>query len=107
MPREPHRNGENASKAGAEAAAGGGDPGGGTLYETVLAFEAAHRRRSPDGMRACFHEDALIESIASEGEPLDADATAEALRVALADGVYEIGDWHYEEMAPDVILSWT
>jgi hypothetical protein len=77
------------------------------LMETVKRFEAAHAQRSIEGMRACFHDDALIESVASYGKPLGADETAEALRAAFNDGVYAIGDWAYEEIAPDTVLSWT
>jgi hypothetical protein len=77
------------------------------LMETLKRFEEAHRHQSIEGMRACFHDDALIESVASFGQPLGADETAEALRVAFGDGVYEIGDWEYEEVRPDTVLSWT
>ncbi|HEY4348374.1 MAG TPA: hypothetical protein VGM80_12360 [Gaiellaceae bacterium] len=75
--------------------------------ETLKRFESAHRRVSVAAMRACFHDDALIESVASDGRPLDADRTVEALREALADGVYAIGDWQYEELEPTVVLSST
>jgi hypothetical protein len=77
------------------------------LMETMKRFEAAHERGLVDATRACFHDGAIIESVASEGAPLTADATAEALREALSDGVYAIGDWSYEEIDPEVVLSWT
>jgi hypothetical protein len=78
-----------------------------SLIETLRRFEAAHSRQSIDGMRACFHDEALIESVASFGQPLGADETAEALRAAFTDGVYAIGDWEYEQLAPDTVLSST
>ena len=58
-------------------------------------------------MRACFHDEALIESVASNGEALPPDEQAAALASALDDGVYSIRDWRYEELAPNVVLSWT
>ena len=78
-----------------------------SLLGTVIRFEAAHRHHSVEGMRACFHDEALIESVASFGQPLGADGTAEALRAAYNDGVYAIGDWEYEQIAPDTVLSST
>ena len=75
--------------------------------EAILRFEQAHRRRSVTDMRSCFHDEALIESVASNGRALGPDETAEALGRALADGVYSIRDWRYEELAPQLVLSWT
>jgi hypothetical protein len=77
------------------------------LMETLLRFEQAHRRRSLQGMRACFHDEAMIESVASNGRALPPDEQAEALAEAFDDGVYSIRDWRYEEVAPQVVLSWT
>ena len=77
------------------------------MLDTLIRFEQAHRRRSLTEMRACFHDDALIESVASNGQALGADETAEALRRALDDGVYSIRDWRYEELDAQVALSWT
>ena len=79
-----------------------------TLFrETLLRFELAHTRRSFEAMRACLHDDALIESVASDGLALGPDQTVEAIRRAFDDGVYEIGDWEYDEVEPDVVLLWT
>ena len=77
------------------------------LMETLARFESAHGRRAIEEMRACFHDDAQIESVASNGRPLGADATASALRAAFADPAYSIRDWAYEELAPDIVLSST
>jgi hypothetical protein len=70
-------------------------------------FGAAHARGSVEGMRACFHDEAVIESVASGARPLGPDETAEALAAALDDGVYLIYGWQYEELTPDVVLSTT
>ena len=75
--------------------------------DVLRRFESAHTRASVREMRACFHDDAIIESVASGGLPLGADETAEALARALRDHVYSIGDWRYEEITPEVILSTT
>jgi hypothetical protein len=77
------------------------------LMETLVRFEQAHRRRSVPDMRACFHDEALIESVASNGRATPPDEQADALASALDDGVYSIRDWRYEEVAPQVVLSWT
>lgn len=82
-------------------------PGPPSLMETLRRFESAHSRESIEEMRACFHDEASIESVASYGQPLGADETAEALRAAFTDGVYAIGDWEYEQIAPDTVLSTT
>jgi hypothetical protein len=101
---------------------GGSEPGNGTvpgvlaglpdtgeprLMETLLRFEQAHRLHSAAEMRACFHDEALIESVASNGAALGADETVQALQQALDDGVYSIRDWRYEEIASQLVLSWT
>ena len=78
-----------------------------SLMDTLERFEVAHRRQSTEDMRACFHDEAVIESVASYGQPLGADETIEALRAAFNDGVYSIGDWEYQQITPATILSWT
>lgn len=78
-----------------------------TLMSTLKRFESAHGRGSVEEMRACFHDEALIESVASAGHQLGPDETAEALQAALQDGLYLIADWRYEEISPGVVLSWT
>jgi hypothetical protein len=77
------------------------------LMEAVLRFEQAHRRRSVAEMRTCFHDEAMIESVASNGRALPPDEQAQALADAFDDGVYSIRDWRYEEIAPQIVLSWT
>jgi hypothetical protein len=78
-----------------------------TLMETLRRFEAAHARGSLEQMRSCFHDDAVIESVASSSRALGPDETAVALGEALRDGVYMVYGWQYEELAPDVVLSTT
>ena len=77
------------------------------FLETLLRFEAAHKRRLTEQMRSCFHDESLIESVASAGSALGPDETVEAIQSAYADGVYEIGDWRYEEITAEIILSST
>jgi hypothetical protein len=76
------------------------------LLETLLRFEAAHGR-DLDEMRACFAPDALIESVASDGQVLGVSETVEAIRLALLDGVYSIRHWKYEELSLDLVISIT
>jgi len=75
------------------------------LLEALLRFEQAHRRQSPRNLRACFHDEALVESVASRGQALGPDETVEALMDAFRDGVYSIRDWRHEEIAPQVVVS--
>jgi hypothetical protein len=86
---------------------GGNRVAGGTLMDTLRRFEGAHERRDLEEMRACFHNEALIESVASDAQPLGPDETTNALGDALRDGVYMIYGWQYEELSPDVVLSIT
>lgn len=86
-----------------------GDPAGtdvspGTLRATLARYERAHVEHNGELLRSCFHDDALIESVASDGRPLGPDETAELIRKALVDGVYSIRKWHYDELAPEIVL---
>ena len=75
-----------------------------SLRASLRMFEEAHKHRSVVRLRAAFHDDALVESFASGGRALGADATVEAIRVALQDEFFELGDWSYEELAPSIAL---
>ena len=86
-----------------------GDPAGtdgnaGTLRATLARYEQAHVEHNGELLRSCFHDDAVIESVASDGMPLGPDATAELIRKALVDGVYSIRKWHYEVHTPEIVL---
>ena len=76
----------------------------GTLRETLARYEQAHVEHNGELLRSCFHDDALIESVASDGKPLGPDATAELIRAALVDGVYSIRKWQYEVHTPEIVL---
>ena len=78
---------------------------GSELLETLRRFEEAHRKQSLDLLRACFDDDALMESVASNGRALGADETAAVMEEALRDGVYDIRDIRYELLAPEIVLS--
>jgi len=94
---------EVATEAGLESPS----PEQAPLMATLLRFELAHRQRSVARMRACFADAALVESVASDGQVLGADDTVNAIAEAFSDGVYAIGDWQYEQLLPEVVLSWT
>src|SRR5262249_31142109 len=70
-------------------------------------ISSAPARQRPVGRRRCFHDDAVIESVASSSRPLGADETAIALGEGVRDGVYMGHGWQYEELEPDVVLSIT
>ena len=40
----------------------------GTLRETLARYEQAHVEHNGELLRSCFHDDALIESVASDGD---------------------------------------
>ena len=86
-----------------------GDPAGterspGKLRATLARYERAHVEHNGELLRSCFHDDALIESVASDGAPLGPDETAELIRKALVDGVYSIRKWQYDEHTPEIVL---
>ena len=85
----------------APAGAGGHS---GALRETLARYERAHVECNSELLRSCFHDDALIESVASDGEPLGADETVDLVGKSLVDGVYSIREWHYEEHTPEILL---
>jgi hypothetical protein len=89
---------------GRDAGPAGTDRNAGTLRETLACYEQAHVEHNGELLRGCFHDDALIESVASNGEPLGPDASAELIREALVDGVYSIRKWHYEQHTPEIVL---
>jgi hypothetical protein len=54
-------------------------------------------------LRALFHDEALLESIASGGV-FGPDETVDAMRLAASDGVYAMGPWRIERLEADVLL---
>jgi hypothetical protein len=81
--------------------------GDAALQDALRAFEHAHRWRSVARLRSSFHDEALMESVSSDGLALTADETVEAIRVALADGAYDLGDWQYDYLSPTTVLAIT
>jgi hypothetical protein len=75
--------------------------------ETLERFERAHTEERVGDLRACFHDEAVIESIASGGLALGPDETAEAIQRALSDGIYSIRGWQYEELEAELVLCGT
>jgi len=96
--------GKGQSAVSRTASSGTGN-GARALADTLRRFELALERGSLPEIRACFHEDAVIESVASDSYPLGPDATARAVAAALEDGVYMIYGWQHEELEPEVVLS--
>ena len=74
------------------------------LLASLRLFEEAHTKRTVEGLRAAFHDDASVETFASGGRPLGPDQTVEAIRAALEDEFFELGDWRHEPLAPTVAL---
>jgi hypothetical protein len=97
------RDGSRATAVGPEE----GDPARPELMATLRRFERAHRLRSASLMRSCFRDDALVESVASNGCILGPDETVQAIDEALRDGAYVIDDWRYQTVAAATVLSTT
>lgn len=103
----PKRSAANSSGSDGSASEGERLEAGTELMLTLGRFERAHRLRSATLMRTCFCDDALVESVASNGITLGPDETVEAIDEALRDGVYVIDDWRYEALARETVLSTT
>jgi len=57
-------------------------------------------------MRRCLHDDALIETVASDWQPVSADEAVEAIRTALErDPYYLEGTWHYDPLPAGIVLT--
>src|SRR5258707_519210 len=76
-----------------------------TLIEVVKELERTHRKRQFEAMRLCFHDEALIESVAA-GTVLGPDETVAAIEEAFRDGIYSMGRWTIDSLEPDVVLAW-
>jgi hypothetical protein len=64
------------------------------------------QRQGGAALRRCFHETARIESVAAGGV-FDLDESLARIAAAVKGGLYSPGTWEFEEVAPDVVLSWT
>jgi hypothetical protein len=81
---------------------------GPSLMETVATCEVAKRRGQFDVILACLCPNARIETIASEWRPVSPPEAVEAIQAALGrDPYYLEGQWGYEQVAPDVVLTTT
>src|SRR4051794_35553396 len=79
---------------------------GPSLLATMRRFELGHEQGSEQVMRSCFHDEAVMETVASGARPLGPDATAAVLATAMRrDPFYVLGRWELEPIAEDVVLS--
>jgi hypothetical protein len=85
------------------ATSGSPDPASG-LSSVVARFNLAIRTQEWREMRACCHDEAIIDSVTAAAA-LGADETVAAVRAAYRDGVYVVSPWTHEEIEPDVVLS--
>src|SRR4051794_5437753 len=74
------------------------------LMTTLRRFERAHKAGAVHGLGACSRDGAIIDSVASGGRALGADATADAPRDAFAASLYLITDWSYEPLSDDLVI---
>lgn len=88
----------------AESGRGAGEPP--RLIDTAREAQRTQQRRAWVELRRCFHDEARIESVAAGGV-LDPDRTVVAIAAAFKDGPYSPGEWEFDELAPDVVISWT
>jgi hypothetical protein len=74
------------------------------LRLVVARFNLALRRQEWAAMRACCHDEAVIDSVTA-GKPLGPDETVAAVRSAYRAGIYSVDDWTNEDVAEGVVLS--
>jgi hypothetical protein len=77
------------------------------LVGVIEKLQRAHQDRAWRDMRECFHDEALIESVAA-GKALGPDETVAAIRSAFADGIYAMSDWTIEPLPdnPNIVIAW-
>jgi hypothetical protein len=84
----------------------GAQVAGFSLLGTLQLWDGAKDELRFDEMRACLHDGAIVETVASEWLPLAADEAVEAIRTALRrDPFYLEGAWSYDELAPEIVLT--
>ncbi|HWE82890.1 MAG TPA: hypothetical protein VG265_14660 [Gaiellaceae bacterium] len=75
------------------------------LLDAVREAQRTQRQGGP-ALRACFDDEARIESVAAGGA-YDPDESVRRIEAAFSGGVYSPGEWEFEEIRPDVVLSST
>jgi hypothetical protein len=79
-----------------------------SLMETMAMCEVAKKRGQLDVLLACLCPEALIETIASDWRAVSPSEAVEAIQAALGrDPYYLEGQWGYEQLAPDAVLTTT
>jgi hypothetical protein len=77
-----------------------------SLLGTLQLWDAAKTTLRLDEMRACLHDQAVMETVASEWRAVGADEAVDRIRAALLrDPLYLEGVWFYDEVAPEVVLT--
>ena len=77
-----------------------------SLLGTLQLWDGAKDELRPEEMRACLHDGAIVETVASQWRPVGADEAVEAIRTALRrDPFYLEGAWLYDELEPGVVLT--
>jgi hypothetical protein len=74
------------------------------MCTVVARFNVAIRKQKWVEMRACCHDDAIIDSVTA-GDARGADETVAAVRAAYRDGVYQVSEWTHEPIAGGAVIS--
>jgi hypothetical protein len=78
-----------------------------SILQLVARFENALAERSWARIRALFHDQARIESVAAGNQALGPDETVAAMRSSAAGGIYTLGPWTTETVGPAVAIVYS
>lgn len=77
-----------------------------SLLGTLQLWDSAKDRARLDEMRACLHDEAVLETVASNGRALGPDRAVDTIRRALQhDRFYLEGPWVYDELESEIVLT--
>jgi hypothetical protein len=78
-----------------------------SILQLVARFEDALTKRSWERIRALFHDDARIESVAAGIQAHGPDETVAAMRSSAQGGIYMLGAWTTETLGSDAAVVYS
>lgn len=77
------------------------------ILQLVARFEDALAKRAWASIRALFHDDARIESVAAGIQANGPDTTVAAMRASAEGGIYTLGAWTTETLGPEAAIVYS
>jgi hypothetical protein len=77
------------------------------LLEMIEKFDRAIALRSWEEIRTMFADDALIESVAADGNAHGPEETVAAMQAAAETGIYSLGEWKTELLSADAAVVYS